>query len=240
MIYDNILGTIGNTPIVRIQRLAPKHVTMYVKCEFFNPLSSVKDRLAIAHHRGRRAHAARSSRARPSSRPPPATPASRWRWSARPRAIRSSPSWPSRSRSSAARSCACSGAKVILTPAAERGTGMVSKAAELAREARLVPRAPVRERGQSGLSPQHHRAGDPAGLRRQAARLLRHRLGHGRHADRRRPDDPARAPGRADHRDRAGGRRAALAASPSRRTRSRAGRRTSCPQCSIGKSPIAS
>src|SRR5271163_5324545 len=47
MIYDNILGTIGRTPIVRIQRLAPKHVTMYVKCEFFNPLGSVKDRLAI-------------------------------------------------------------------------------------------------------------------------------------------------------------------------------------------------
>src|SRR5487761_2549503 len=48
MIYDSILGTIGRTPIVRINRLAPQHVTMYVKCEFFNPLSSVKDRLAIA------------------------------------------------------------------------------------------------------------------------------------------------------------------------------------------------
>src|ERR1700726_2804968 len=47
MIYDSILGTIGKTPVVRIQRLAPRHVTMYVKCEFFNPLSSVKDRLAI-------------------------------------------------------------------------------------------------------------------------------------------------------------------------------------------------
>jgi len=48
MIYDNILGTIGRTPIVRLQRLAPKNATMYVKCEFFNPASSVKDRLAIA------------------------------------------------------------------------------------------------------------------------------------------------------------------------------------------------
>src|ERR1043165_6150372 len=48
MIYDNILGTIGRTPIVRINRLAPAHVTMYVKCEFFNPLASVKDRLAVA------------------------------------------------------------------------------------------------------------------------------------------------------------------------------------------------
>jgi cysteine synthase len=48
MIYDSILGTIGRTPIVRIQRLAPANVTLYAKCEFFNPLSSVKDRLAIA------------------------------------------------------------------------------------------------------------------------------------------------------------------------------------------------
>src|SRR5258705_365221 len=48
MIYATILGTIGRPPIVRIQRLAPQRVTMYVKCEFFNPLGSVKDRLAIA------------------------------------------------------------------------------------------------------------------------------------------------------------------------------------------------
>jgi cysteine synthase A len=48
MIYENILKTIGRTPIVRVQRLAPKHVEMYVKCEFFNPLHSVKDRLALA------------------------------------------------------------------------------------------------------------------------------------------------------------------------------------------------
>ena len=48
MIYDNILRTIGKTPIVRIQRLAPRQVTMYVKCEAFNPLSSVKDRIAIS------------------------------------------------------------------------------------------------------------------------------------------------------------------------------------------------
>ena len=47
MIYNNILETIGNTPVVRINRLAPKGVDMYVKVEAFNPMSSVKDRLAI-------------------------------------------------------------------------------------------------------------------------------------------------------------------------------------------------
>ncbi|MEZ5441642.1 MAG: cysteine synthase A [Lysobacterales bacterium] len=48
MIHDSILDTIGNTPIIRIQRLAPAGVTMYVKVEAFNPMSSVKDRLAFA------------------------------------------------------------------------------------------------------------------------------------------------------------------------------------------------
>ena len=48
MIYDNILNTIGQTPIVRTQRIAPAHVNLFVKCEAFNPLASVKDRLAIA------------------------------------------------------------------------------------------------------------------------------------------------------------------------------------------------
>ena len=46
-IYNNILETIGRTPIVRINRLAPKGIDMYVKVEAFNPMSSVKDRLAI-------------------------------------------------------------------------------------------------------------------------------------------------------------------------------------------------
>lgn len=45
-LYDNILETIGETPIVKINRLAPEGVTMYAKAEFFNPCSSVKDRYA--------------------------------------------------------------------------------------------------------------------------------------------------------------------------------------------------
>jgi cysteine synthase A len=48
VIYNDILGTIGRTPVVRINRLAPEGTTIYVKIEFFNPGSSVKDRLAIA------------------------------------------------------------------------------------------------------------------------------------------------------------------------------------------------
>ena len=48
MIYDNILQTIGNTPVIRLNRMAPDHVEMFVKVESFNPLASVKDRLAYA------------------------------------------------------------------------------------------------------------------------------------------------------------------------------------------------
>jgi cysteine synthase A len=47
MIYNDILETIGGTPIVRINRLAPDGVEMYVKIEAFNPMGSVKDRLAL-------------------------------------------------------------------------------------------------------------------------------------------------------------------------------------------------
>jgi hypothetical protein len=45
---DNVSELIGNTPMVKINRLAPEGRTIYVKCEFFNPLSSVKDRLALS------------------------------------------------------------------------------------------------------------------------------------------------------------------------------------------------
>ena len=47
-LYDSILDTIGNTPIVKLHRIAPAHVTLYAKVEAFNPGGSVKDRLALA------------------------------------------------------------------------------------------------------------------------------------------------------------------------------------------------
>ena len=47
-IFNSILDTIGNTPVVKLHRIAPKHVDLYVKVEAFNPAGSVKDRLALA------------------------------------------------------------------------------------------------------------------------------------------------------------------------------------------------
>lgn len=133
MIYDNILGTIGRTPIVKINRLAPAHVTMYVKCEFFNPLSSVKDRLAIAIIED----AERRGVLKPGQTVVEATSGNTGIALAMVCAAKGYPFVAvmvetfSVERRKIMRML---GAKVILTPAAERGTGMVRKAEELARK----------------------------------------------------------------------------------------------------------
>jgi len=131
MIYDSILGTIGRTPIVKINRLAPAHVTMYVKCEYFNPLSSVKDRLAIAIIED----AERRGVLKPGQTVVEATSGNTGIALAMVCAAKGYPFVAtmvetfSIERRKIMRAL---GAKVILTPAAERGTGMVKKAKELA------------------------------------------------------------------------------------------------------------
>ncbi|HPF27449.1 MAG TPA: cysteine synthase A [Steroidobacteraceae bacterium] len=131
MIYDNILGTIGRTPIVRINRLAPAHVTMYVKCEYFNPLHSVKDRLAIAIIED----AERRGELKPGQTVVEATSGNTGIALAMVCAAKGYPFVAvmvetfSIERRKIMRML---GAKVILTPAAGSGTGMVAKAAELA------------------------------------------------------------------------------------------------------------
>jgi cysteine synthase A len=133
MIYDSILGTIGKTPIVRIQRLAPQNVTMYVKCEFFNPLSSVKDRLAIAIIED----AERSGALKPGQTVVEATSGNTGIALAMVCAAKGYPFVAimvetfSVERRKIMRLL---GAKVILTPAAERGSGMVRKAEELSKK----------------------------------------------------------------------------------------------------------
>jgi cysteine synthase A len=133
MIYDNILGTIGKTPIVRIQRIAPKHVTMYVKCEFFNPLSSVKDRLAIAIIED----AERRGTLKPGQTVIEATSGNTGIALAMVCAAKGYPFVATMAESFSIerrKIMRMLGAKVILTPAAERGQGMVRKAAELAKK----------------------------------------------------------------------------------------------------------
>lgn len=131
MIYDNILGTIGKTPVVRIQRLGPKHVTFYVKCEFFNPLSSVKDRLAIAIIED----AERSGKLKPGQTVVEATSGNTGIALAMVCAAKGYPFVALMTETFSVerrKLMRMLGARVILTPAAERGSGMVRKAAELA------------------------------------------------------------------------------------------------------------
>jgi cysteine synthase A len=131
MIYENILQTIGRTPIVRINKLAPSHVTMYVKCEFFNPLASVKDRLAIAIIED----AERSGALKPGQTVVEATSGNTGIALAMVCAAKGYPFVATMAESFSVerrKIMRMLGAKVILTPAAERGSGMVRKAKELA------------------------------------------------------------------------------------------------------------
>jgi cysteine synthase A len=133
MIYDSILGTIGRTPIVRIQRLAPKRVTMYVKCEFFNPLASVKDRLAIAIIED----AEKTGALQPGQTVVEATSGNTGIALAMVCAAKGYPFVATMVETFSLerrKIMRILGAKVILTPAAERGTGMVRKAEELAKK----------------------------------------------------------------------------------------------------------
>ncbi len=133
MMYDDILGTIGNTPVVRINRLAPSGVTMYVKCEAFNPLSSVKDRLAIAIIED----AERRGELKPGQTVVEATSGNTGIALAMVCAVKGYPFVALMSDSFSIerrKLMRILGAKVVLVPAAERATGMVKMAADLAKE----------------------------------------------------------------------------------------------------------
>jgi len=131
MIYDSILDTIGRTPVVRINRLAPKGIDMFVKIEAFNPLGSVKDRLAI----GIIEDAERRGELQPGQTVVEATSGNTGIALAMVCAAKGYPfvSVMAESFSVERRKLMkFLGAKVILTPPALRATGMVELAAELA------------------------------------------------------------------------------------------------------------
>lgn len=127
MIHDSILGTIGNTPIVRIQRLAPAGIDLYVKVEGFNPMGSVKDRLAHAII----LDAEQRGTLKPGQMVVEATSGNTGIALAMVCAAKGYPfvAFMSDSFSIERRKLMRAlGAKVILTPAAERGSGMVRTA----------------------------------------------------------------------------------------------------------------
>ncbi|MBP6534901.1 MAG: cysteine synthase A [Arenimonas sp.] len=131
MIYNSILDTIGKTPVVRLQRMAPKHVNLFVKVESFNPGGSVKDRLALAII----LDAEKRGTLKPGQTVIEATSGNTGVALAMVCAARGYPFVAVMSETFSIerrKLMRAYGAKVILTPAAERGSGMVRRAQELA------------------------------------------------------------------------------------------------------------
>jgi cysteine synthase A len=130
--FANILETVGNTPVVRINKLAPPNVNLYVKIEAFNPLGSVKDRLAL----GVIEDAERTGALQPGQTVIEATSGNTGIGLAMVCAQKGYPLVVTMADSFSVerrKLMRFLGAKVILTPAAERGTGMVKKAVALAK-----------------------------------------------------------------------------------------------------------
>jgi cysteine synthase A len=129
--FASILETVGNTPVVRINRLAPPGVNLFVKVEAFNPLGSVKDRLAL----GVIEEAERTGKLKPGQTVVEATSGNTGIGLAMVCAQKGYPLVVTMAETFSVerrKLMRFLGAKVVLTPAAERGTGMVRKAMELA------------------------------------------------------------------------------------------------------------
>ncbi len=130
-IHDNILGTIGNTPVVRINRLGPANVNLYVKIESFNPMASVKDRLALGIIEDAEAHGA----LQPGQTVIEATSGNTGIGLAMVCAQKGYPLVVTMAESFSVerrKLMRFLGAEVVLTPAPLKGSGMVQKARELA------------------------------------------------------------------------------------------------------------
>jgi cysteine synthase A len=129
--FDNILDTIGNTPVVKLHRIAPKHVSVYAKIESFNPGGSVKDRLALAIVLDAEA----KGLLKPGDTIIEATSGNTGvalAMVAAARGYKFVATMVETFSIERRKLMRAYGAKVILTPAAERGSGMVRRAEELA------------------------------------------------------------------------------------------------------------
>ena len=130
-LYESVVDTIGDTPCIRITRLAPPHVKLYVKAEFFNPAASVKDRLAISIIE----EAERRGELKPGQTVVEATSGNTGIGLAMVCAAKGYPLVVTMADSFSVerrKLMRFLGAKVVLTPRAQKGYGMYQKAKELA------------------------------------------------------------------------------------------------------------
>jgi len=133
MRYQGILETIGRTPVTRLNRLAPAQVNLYVKLEAFNPMGSVKDRLAL----GVIEHAEREGMLQPGQTVIEATSGNTGIGLAMVCAAKGYPLVVTMAENFSVerrRLMRFLGARVVLTPAAQKGSGMLAKACELAKK----------------------------------------------------------------------------------------------------------
>jgi cysteine synthase A len=129
--HENILGTIGNTPIVKLNKIGPRHVNLYVKIESFNPMGSVKDRLALSVIE----NAEKTGDLRPGQTVIEATSGNTGLGLAMVCAQKGYPLVVTMAESFSIerrKMMRFLGVKVVLTPAALKGSGMLAKAVELA------------------------------------------------------------------------------------------------------------
>ena len=241
-LYDSVVDTIGDTPCIRVNRVAPKHVRLYVKAEFFNPAASVKDRLAISIIE----EAERSGALKPGQTVVEATSGNTGIGLAMVCAAKGYPLVVTMADSFSIerrRMMRFLGAKVVLTPRAAKGMGMYRKAQELAeangwfyaRQFETPANATIHEnttarelfadfKGEKldywvtgyGTGGTHHR---------RRARAAQGAPEHQDHSER--ALDRSVASAAASRKSAAPTTRPPSATRPSRRTRSRAGRRTS-------------
>jgi len=152
VIYNNILETIGSTPVVRINRMAPDGVDMYVKVEAFNPMASVKDRLAI----GIIEDAERKGLLKPGQTVIEATSGNTGIALAMVCAVKGYPFVAVMAESFSIerrKLMRALGARVVLTPAAERASGMIRMTGELARKQGCT----MTEQFDNPANPEYHR-----------------------------------------------------------------------------------
>ena len=193
-LYDSVVDTIGNTPCIRLNRIAPKHVRLYVKAEFFNPAGVGQGSPGDQHHRGRRAPRRAEARAdggrgdQRQHRHRPGDGVRRQGLSAGGHdgrlVLDRAPTHDALPRRQG-RPHAAHG----------QGHGHVQEGAGAGRSERLVLRAPVRDARQRGDPREHDGARAARRFQGRAPRLLGHRLRHRRHPHGRRSRAAQGAPG---------------------------------------------
>ena len=180
--FANILETVGNTPVVRINKLAPADVNLFVKIEAFNPLGSVKDRLAL----GVIEDAERRGELKPGQTVVEATSGNTGIGLAMVCAAKGYPLVVTMAETFSVerrKLMRFLGAKVVLTPAAQRGMGMVNKANELAQMNGWFLTRQFENEANADMHSRTTAREIIEDFKDTQARLLGHRLRHRRHAE---------------------------------------------------------